>query len=457
MSATRHARNMPLLSPRLHRCVPVRHVSHSCHIGRRHLTARAITFAGYGAPESVLSVHEHTLREPGSGEFWVRFLASPINPADLNQIEGVYPTRPRWQDTELGLPASGGGDAASSTGAGAGAGGAGGEGGRLAVGGNEGLCEIIKAGKDNLDMKWSLGEWCIMRRPGFGTWRSHAVARADDLIRLSDVMARNTSSKSGGAGAGGKVFHPVGSSGSSANGGDASFGLDPVQVAQVGVNPCTAYRMLLDFSTLGSGDWWIQNGATSAVGRCAIQLSKLWRYKSINVVREKDGWESTADELKQLGADVVITDAQLADRDFMKPLIKNTWRHASTGRGVSLALNCVGGSGGTHLVKPLCEGGHHVTYGAMARQPLRIAASPLIFRDIHFHGFWVSRWADKNPEGKTDMLRDILTLTRDRKFEAPRPKLHWWDVAGQSKEQSLEVFRQALKDSATGKQMLCFA
>lgn len=33
----------------------------------------------------------------------VRFLASPINPSDLNQIEGTYPVKPRD-----GLPAVGG-------------------------------------------------------------------------------------------------------------------------------------------------------------------------------------------------------------------------------------------------------------------------------------------------------------------------------------------------------------
>ncbi|BFZ53910.1 mitochondrial 2-enoyl thioester reductase [Savitreella phatthalungensis] len=372
---------------------------------RRGITSRAIVFDRYGAPGDVLKVHEYETGEPRSDEFLVRFLASPINPADLNQIEGVYPTRPHF-DPSLS-------DADPP----------------LAVGGNEALCEIIKPGRDHLDMKWRLGEWCILKRPGFGTWRSHAVVKGDSLIGLSKVM-----------------------------GDGLTDGLDPVQVAVVGVNPCTAYRMLLDFSTLGKGDWWIQNGASSAVGRCAVQFSRLWGYRSINVIRERPGWEKTKAELEALGADVVITDTQLGDRDFVKENVKSAWRNQETGRGVSLALNCVSGINGMNLVKTLEDGGHHVTYGAMSKQPLKLAASPLIFRDIHFHGFWVSRWAAKNPEGKIDMLRDILTLVKDGKFAAPQPKLHWWDVATQSEEESLEIFKRALEESATGgKQVLCFA
>ena len=36
--------------------------------------------------------------------------------------------------------------------------------------------------------------------------------------------------------------------------------------ATIGVNPCTAYRLLRDFETLREGDTIIQNGANSQVG-----------------------------------------------------------------------------------------------------------------------------------------------------------------------------------------------
>ena len=37
--------------------------------------------------------------------------------------------------------------------------------------------------------------------------------------------------------------------------------------ATIGVNPCTAFRLLRDFVTLREGDSIIQNGANSQVGR----------------------------------------------------------------------------------------------------------------------------------------------------------------------------------------------
>ena len=43
--------------------------------------------------------------------------------------------------------------------------------------------------------------------------------------------------------------------------------------ATLGVNPCTAYRMLLDFVSLKSGDVIIQNCANSAVGMAVIQVA----------------------------------------------------------------------------------------------------------------------------------------------------------------------------------------
>lgn len=48
-----------------------------------------------------------------------------------------------------------------------------------------------------------------------------------------------------------------------------------------------AYRMLLDFVTLTPGDVVIQNGANSGVGEAVIQLSKLWGFKTFNIVRDR--------------------------------------------------------------------------------------------------------------------------------------------------------------------------
>lgn len=54
------------------------------------LRARRLFFAKCGKPDEVLGVEEFELRETAAGEVLVRIEAAPINPADLNLIEGTY-------------------------------------------------------------------------------------------------------------------------------------------------------------------------------------------------------------------------------------------------------------------------------------------------------------------------------------------------------------------------------
>ena len=78
----------------------------------------------------------------------IRFLASPINPADINQIEGVYPAKPTFTK-ELGFLPDG-------------------ERKELAVGGNEGVAEVIAVGDQIKDLK--VGDWVITGKSGFGEY-----------------------------------------------------------------------------------------------------------------------------------------------------------------------------------------------------------------------------------------------------------------------------------------------
>ena len=54
----------------------------------------ALTFAAFGAPLDVLNVDRITLPEPQPNQVMVRMQAAPINPADINLIEGTYGVRP---------------------------------------------------------------------------------------------------------------------------------------------------------------------------------------------------------------------------------------------------------------------------------------------------------------------------------------------------------------------------
>lgn len=63
----------------------------------------------------------------------VKMVMAPINPADINMIEGVYPIRPT-------LPA---------------------------IGGNEGVAQILQVGKSVKGL--TVNDMVIPSKPGFGT------------------------------------------------------------------------------------------------------------------------------------------------------------------------------------------------------------------------------------------------------------------------------------------------
>ena len=62
-------------------------------------TINAAIYHAHGNPAEVLRVETQPWPEPGSEEVTVAVRAAPINPADLNQIEGKYPIRPSLPTT----------------------------------------------------------------------------------------------------------------------------------------------------------------------------------------------------------------------------------------------------------------------------------------------------------------------------------------------------------------------
>src|SRR5256886_9756833 len=59
----------------------------------------AAVYDTHGNPAAVLGVESRPWPSPGTGEAVVKMRAAPINPADLNQIEGKYPVRPELPAT----------------------------------------------------------------------------------------------------------------------------------------------------------------------------------------------------------------------------------------------------------------------------------------------------------------------------------------------------------------------
>lgn len=307
-------------------------------------TCKSLMYKEQGDPQKVLSLSQQTLPPLSSDEVLVGMKAAPINPADINMIQGVYPVWPP-------LPA---------------------------VGGNEGVGEILEIGSDVTSLR--TGEWVVPGHSGWGTWRTLAVGKASDMIKVPSDIPLPT-------------------------------------IATMAVTSCTAYRMLKDFESLSPGDTVIQNGGNSGVGKALIQIAKHFGLQTENIVRNRPNLDELVKELEDLGATHVVTD-EFVRTSEMKSLMKTLPKP-------KVACNCVGGKGSAELLKYMADGGSMVTYGGMSKQPLFVPAGPLIFRDVKLRGYWMTQWNANNKDNpEKQLMWDYLCgMARDGLLAAPKYRM----------------------------------
>lgn len=175
----------------------------------------------------------------------------------------------------------------------------------------------------------------------------------------------------------------------------------------VRINPPTAQLMLSDFVDLGSGDWVIQNVANSAVGRLLIVLAKQRGLRTVNVVRRPE----LADELKALGADIVI-----ADGDDLAARVAE-----ATGDAViKLGVEAIGGAATGRIVDSVGTDAMVVHYGSMSGEDPRITRSNYIYRGVRLTGFMLGRGlARRSPENIRGIYADLAGQVVAGKLHAP--------------------------------------
>lgn len=154
--------------------------------------------------------------------------------------------------------------------------------------------------------------------------------------------------------------------------------VDLAQAAMLKVNVATAHMMLISYVDLKPGDWVIQNAANSGVGVDLIRLAKVSGVRTVNVVRRA----ALIDELKQMGADVVVVDG---------PDLAQRVAAATGGAEIRLGIDAVAGAAAGRLAQCLAEGGTVVNYGLMSGESIQIDAFQFVFRDIRLVGFWLAK------------------------------------------------------------------
>jgi trans-2-enoyl-CoA reductase len=112
---------------------------------------KAVVYERHGNPPDVLRVETQPWPKAATGEAVVQILAAPINPADLNQIDGKYPVR-------FPLPATPG---------------------------FEGAGLVVDVGKNVKDL--AVGALVILPH-NLGTWREAAAVKAGELVTVPPAI-----------------------------------------------------------------------------------------------------------------------------------------------------------------------------------------------------------------------------------------------------------------------------
>lgn len=156
--------------------------------------------------------------------------------------------------------------------------------------------------------------------------------------------------------------------------------LEDVSIAaRLAVNPMTAWLLLEELTE--TDQVIIQNGANSAVGRLLTQLAALKKLKLINLVRPQ------AEGIAELEKSSLVL--QTNEPDLKERIL------ASFGALPTVAFNCVGGDQGVLLARLMAPHSRVITYGGMSGRPLIVPTSALIFSDLKYSGFWLTRWKEQ--------------------------------------------------------------
>ncbi|KAG0718649.1 Enoyl-[acyl-carrier-protein] reductase, mitochondrial [Chionoecetes opilio] len=228
-------------------------------------TGMCLEYRESGDPEKVVVVRETTLPAPSGDQVVIKMLAAPVNPADINTIQGVYAVRPP-------LPS---------------------------VPGNEGVGEVVAVG-EGCAGALQPGDWVIPRVNALGTWRTHLIAPHTDLIKVSSdadlVTAATIAVNPGTAYRMLKDFVPV-SSGDTViqNGANSAVGQAVIQIAAAsGINTVNVVRSRPNIDELK--DYLTRLGATVVVTEEELRKSQQVKvlpppHLALNCVSGRSGTE----------------------------------------------------------------------------------------------------------------------------------------------------------------------
>lgn len=326
-------------------------------------------------------------------EVLIKALGTPINPSDWMLFKGNYkaPIIPKQIGQDPNAP-------------------------QVAVGGNEGVFLVIAKGKDVTE--YSIGDWVIAKNVGFGTWRTHAIARItdDDKDPLIVVL---------------KADSP-------------SISLD--DACTISINPSTAYQLFThyvkDWDPNGN-DWLVTNAGNSFVNKYLFQIARHFNVKAMAVVRDKPNWAELVKELTEYGATAVVKEEDFVKETFISEELPKI---VKDGR-VRLALDSLAGPTTMNLTNTLSTEGFFVNYGVLSGGLVQFNPMAQMNKNFQLRSYWLTRNTRANPESKVETVKSVLELFRQNVFK-PVSFTHYEYKQG---ENLRDLFVKGIENSKHGK------
>lgn len=184
--------------------------------------------------------------------------------------------------------------------------------------------------------------------------------------------------------------------------------IDDDTAAQLVVNPLTALAMVREMK-LGPGNILLQTAAGSVLGRLMIQLSKIYAFETVNLVRRQE----TADELKeQYGTiGVYVYDGS----DHSKEVVTAAIAADFPERHIDRCIEAVGGDTAHFCLDLLGPNGDMYIYGSMTGDVMMTVntVAALVMKNNSLRGWstqenWMRFTSDEDKRACIDELCDLI-------------------------------------------------
>ena len=167
-----------------------------------------------------------------------------------------------------------------------------------------------------------------------------------------------------------------------------------VEAAAIPEAFATAYLNLFVEANAKSGDTLLITGGNSGLASVTIRMAKAFGLRVITTVRGAE----KAKAIENCGADIIVDTKSQSLSDVLNSELEQ-------GRGVDIALDCVGGENMGKYLHFLNRGARWIMIAALAGQKTEIDLKNIYVRNVRIIG---STLRSRTPEMKAQILADLV-------------------------------------------------